>query len=88
MLYRRNNDQKRIHVLCYDIVRMAVLKDNILLPLINVALIWRDILKLGDGVVPGKTKIIFFPSFFSTFTHVILLINFFFFFARWYANGN
>ena len=67
MLYRRNDDQKRIHVLCYDIVRMAVLKDNILLPLINVTLIWRDILKLGEGVVPGKTRI-FFPHCFRDLT--------------------
>ncbi|KAI9261508.1 hypothetical protein BDA99DRAFT_78216 [Phascolomyces articulosus] len=58
MMYRRNNDKKRINVLCYDIVRLAVLKDNFLLPLVNVGLIWRDVLALSNGVLPDGMEMI------------------------------
>ncbi|KAI9493406.1 hypothetical protein BDB00DRAFT_370637 [Zychaea mexicana] len=48
MLYRRIDDRNRMAVLCYDLARMALLKDNLPLLFVNVALVWRDMLMFND----------------------------------------
>ncbi|KAI8086003.1 uncharacterized protein BX664DRAFT_148523 [Halteromyces radiatus] len=42
-------DRQRMAVFCYDLARWAPGNINIMTPLVNIALLWPEILDLGDG---------------------------------------
>ncbi|CAO3594723.1 unnamed protein product [Absidia cylindrospora] len=47
LLCKNANDRQRLAVFCYDLMRFSPRNINIISPVINIALIWPDILDLG-----------------------------------------
>ncbi|ORZ22538.1 hypothetical protein BCR42DRAFT_406407 [Absidia repens] len=47
LLCKNANDRQRLAVFCYDLMRWSPRNINIISPVINIALIWPDILDLG-----------------------------------------
>ncbi|KAF7727391.1 hypothetical protein EC973_007555 [Apophysomyces ossiformis] len=52
LLYRKGDDSHRLHILSYDIVRFSPPNVNFVLPLLNMTLVWSDILKKEDKEEP------------------------------------
>ena len=58
MILRQTNDTNRMNVLCYDVMRTIQLRDNIIFPMLNIAVLWPDVLRLNDAGI-GKSKFLY-----------------------------
>ncbi|KAI8137365.1 hypothetical protein BJV82DRAFT_635602 [Fennellomyces sp. T-0311] len=58
MVLRQANDKKRMHVFCYDVIRTTPLKDNAVFPMLNIALLWPDVLKLSAIATAGSEMVV------------------------------
>lgn len=49
LLCRNAKDRQRISTFCFDVVRSAPRNGNILHPMLNITVIWPEILDLGEN---------------------------------------